>query len=101
MLSRSSALATQVGQLDTFDTDLLKKDRRIGVPPLRVGWPGMPEQLGLGARETERPMPEPKSRHDRKLLVPLPFEDAIRAALEVKPSSKPPRKKRESKKSRR
>jgi hypothetical protein len=29
------------------------------------------------------------------LRIPLPFEDAIRAALEVKPPPKPPRKKRE------
>ncbi len=30
-----------------------------------------------------------------KLAIPLPFEEAIRAALEVKPPEKPPRKPRE------
>jgi len=35
-----------------------------------------------------------------KLAIPLPFEEAIRAALEVKPPPKPPRKKREPKKPR-
>lgn len=32
-----------------------------------------------------------------KLAIPLPFEDAIRAALEVKPPPKPPKKKRAKK----
>ncbi len=40
---------------------------------------------------------EPPQRNG-KLAIPLPFEDAIRAALEVKPPPKPPRKKPERKK---
>ncbi len=40
---------------------------------------------------------EPPTRNG-KLAIPLPFEDAIRAALEVKPPPKPPKKKREAKK---
>ncbi len=33
----------------------------------------------------------------KRLSIPLPFEEAIRAALGVKPPPKPPRKKREPK----
>ena len=44
-------------------------------------------------------MSEPAKSEDRKLSIPLPFEEAVRAALEVKPPPKPPRKKREAKKS--
>lgn len=45
-------------------------------------------------------MAQPKKPAERngKLTIPLPFEDAIRTALEVKPPPKPPRKKRELKK---
>jgi len=39
------------------------------------------------------------SKGHKRLSIPLPFEDAIRAALGVKPPPKPPRKKREAKKS--
>jgi len=39
-----------------------------------------------------------KPTRNSKLSIPLPFEEAIRAALEVKPPPKPPRKKREPKK---
>ncbi len=42
--------------------------------------------------------PNKPNGHHGKLAIPLPFEDAIRAALEVKPPPKPPRKKREPKK---
>jgi hypothetical protein len=41
---------------------------------------------------TKQPEPS-KSRHG-KLSIPLPFDDAIRAALNVKPPEKPPRKRR-------
>jgi hypothetical protein len=40
---------------------------------------------------------EPHTRNGN-LSIPLPFEDAIKAALEVPPKPKPPRKKREPKK---
>jgi len=37
------------------------------------------------------------SRPNGKLSIPLPFEEAIRAALEVRPPPKPPRKKQPKK----
>jgi hypothetical protein len=41
---------------------------------------------------TERP-----KKRQGNLNVPLPFEEAVRAALEVKPPEKPPRKPRSKK----
>jgi hypothetical protein len=39
-------------------------------------------------------MTPPKRKREGNLSVPLPFEEAVRAALEVKPPEKPPRKPR-------
>jgi hypothetical protein len=39
-----------------------------------------------------------ESKRNGALRIPLPFEQAIRAALEVKPSPKPPKKKRAARK---
>lgn len=53
-----------------------------------------------GARDTLCSVasePPRQSRHG-KLAIPLPFEDAIRAALEVKPPPKPPKQKPQAKK---
>lgn len=44
-----------------------------------------------------RSEPKPPQRNG-KLAIPLPFEDAIRAVLDVKPPPKPPRKKPKPKK---
>jgi len=41
--------------------------------------------------------PHDKQPRNGKLAIPLPFEDAIRAALEVKPPQKPPKKKQPKK----
>jgi hypothetical protein len=43
-------------------------------------------------------MTEPgQPKRNARLALPLPFEEAVRAALSVKPPPKPPRKKREPK----
>jgi hypothetical protein len=36
-------------------------------------------------------------RRNGKLRIPLPFDDAVKAALETKPPEKPPRKPRQKK----
>ena len=41
-----------------------------------------------------------KSGRNGALRIPMPFEDALRAALEVKPSEKKPAKKRKTGKKR-
>ena len=38
-------------------------------------------------------MAQSRRKQQGKLAIPLPFEDAIRAVLEVKPRPKPPKKK--------
>ena len=45
-------------------------------------------------------MPAKKSQpgqRNGKLRIPLPFDDALKAALEAKPPEKPPRKPRQKK----
>jgi hypothetical protein len=39
-----------------------------------------------------------KPQRNGKLSIPLPFDDALKAALEVKPPERPPRKPRAKKK---
>jgi hypothetical protein len=46
------------------------------------------------------PSRNPNGRNGDKLRIPLPFEDAVKAALEVEPAEKkPPKRKRKPKKS--
>jgi predicted nucleic acid-binding protein len=40
----ATALNMEIPVLDTFDSDLLKLDRRIGNPPLIIGQPHVPYQ---------------------------------------------------------
>lgn len=44
------------------------------------------------------PSDQPKQpQRNGKLSIPMPFEDAVKAALKVKPPEKPPRKPRAKK----
>lgn len=40
---------------------------------------------------------EPSTRRNGKLRIPLPFDDAVKAALETSPPEKKPRKPRQKK----
>lgn len=50
------------------------------------------------ASEPEPAHPGSPPKRNGKLAIPLPFEEAVRAALEVKPPPKRPKKKPERKK---
>jgi hypothetical protein len=45
----------------------------------------------------QRVAPRPKPARNGKLSIPLPFDEAVKAALKVEPSEKPPRKPRAKK----
>jgi hypothetical protein len=45
------------------------------------------------------PPRNPNGRNGDKLRIPMPFEDAVKAALEVKPPTQKPAKKKTAKKS--
>jgi len=49
----ATALDAGVVQLDTFDTGLINMSGRLGVPPLVIGHPNVPEQLNLGGHTEE------------------------------------------------
>jgi hypothetical protein len=43
----ATAVLSRVPHLDTFDKKLIAKSGLIGDPPLVIGHPDLPEQLGL------------------------------------------------------
>ena len=45
--------------------------------------------------------PDEPSRRNGKLAIPLPFEEAVKAALEVKPGERAPKKPRSKKQAKR